>query len=401
MRDAPRDGARRLASWFDEGLLVRPRSGPDLVDLVGAVASLCGAGEAPSAAAATLAARLGRRDHYVMVLVDGLGDELLARAPAGGIFRRCRADRLVSVFPSTTAAALSSIGTGAYPSEHGIPGWFVWLEEHGVTATVLPFTERFSGRDLAGWGVGAGDVFSVASHLPRFTHTPCSFTRREYVGSVYTEWVTGGTEHRGYEAPEEGAALVAERVLSATGPSYTSWYLPQLDKLCHERGVEDPEVATLLARLDAAVGSMVDRLGGAARVVITADHGHVTVPADRVVYVDEDGPLMDHLVAPPAGEATVPLFHVRPGHEEAFRREFDRLAGGAFALLSQAEVEAMGLFGPGPLSALARRRCGDFLAVAPRPTVVIWRPRDGGPAVHKGVHAGLTPGEMYVPLILA
>merc|ERR1712070_10546 len=36
---------------------------------------------------------------------------------------RNKRDRLVAVFPSTTPAALTTLATGAWPGQHGQPGW--------------------------------------------------------------------------------------------------------------------------------------------------------------------------------------------------------------------------------------------------------------------------------------
>ena len=63
---------------------------------------------------------------YVMVMVDGLGHDLLIRqrfrAPYLGSLLE-GAIGLTSGVPSTTATSLSSIGTGTVPGRHGIVGY--------------------------------------------------------------------------------------------------------------------------------------------------------------------------------------------------------------------------------------------------------------------------------------
>ena len=44
---------------------------------------------------------------------------------------------LTSITPSTTSSALTTLWTGAYPAEHGILGYEVWLREYGVIANMI------------------------------------------------------------------------------------------------------------------------------------------------------------------------------------------------------------------------------------------------------------------------
>ena len=67
-------------------------------------------------------------DSVVLVVIDGLGPISIrghsghARALTAGMAKK---DVAQSVFPSTTAAALTSIVTGVWPGEHGLVGYRV------------------------------------------------------------------------------------------------------------------------------------------------------------------------------------------------------------------------------------------------------------------------------------
>ena len=73
----------RLLRWFEEGALVRPAAdAPNSVDLSLALASLAGAPDvALTRGAAAIAKAIGPAEHYIFVLVDGLGMNLLESAP--------------------------------------------------------------------------------------------------------------------------------------------------------------------------------------------------------------------------------------------------------------------------------------------------------------------------------
>jgi len=396
------DESKRIEGWFEDGTLVRPCSGAStIVDLARAVLAAAGVDdplleEAPG----DLRDRLVDREHLVFILIDALGSELLADAAPGSFLAGHRTGELLSVFPSTTAAALTSFATGQYPARHGIPGWWVYLEDQDLTATVLPYQERFSDLDLRELGVQPEAVFPQPSLLPRADRSVLTVTPQAFLRDVYLHYSTGGGPAGGYEDPRQAFQRVVEHVMSASGPTYTSVYLPQVDEACHRKGVDSTEVKSTLASLDTLVGWLHEQLEDQARIVVTGDHGHVPLPPDRVLLLDEGDPVMEALVCPPTGEPTVPFFHVKSEFLDEFGGAFAERFGDAFTLLPAAEVERLELMGPAPLSSATRARIGDFVGIAPQPTALHYRPRGTRVTPNLGVHAGLTRGEMSVPLII-
>ena len=91
-------------------------------------------GEVLPAVAAHLAPELGSSDvlglaaakRYVLVMVDGLGHQLLHRTRARAPYLAELLDHglvLTSAVPATTATSLSTLGTGCEPGRHGIVGY--------------------------------------------------------------------------------------------------------------------------------------------------------------------------------------------------------------------------------------------------------------------------------------
>jgi hypothetical protein len=393
----------RVTSWFSEGRLLRPRSGeqPDSVDLMKAIATRCGARGIPlSAKSQRVSEQIGAHDHIVFVIIDGLGLKLLKDLSHGrkSFLLDHVAAEMQAVYPSTTAVALTSLGTAAYPNQHGIPGWWVYLEELNVTTEILPFVERLSKKSLLEFGGRSDEIFKIPSVMPRFTHTPQIITRNFIVDSIYSRYWSGGTPSIGYERIVEGVDKLIQRIREAPLPAYTHLYLPQLDAICHLRGVDHDEVNKVFELIDGEMQRLKETVGSRARIVISADHGHVNRQTDRHIHFGN--PLLSFLKCPPSGEPTVPLFHLRAGQREAFAEMFRKDFGDLFALLSIDEVEALELLGPGKLSPDARRHFGDFIGVAPEPFTIHYIHPGIKPIIHRGVHAGLTPAEMQVPLIL-
>lgn len=142
-----------------------------------------------------------------------------------------------------------------------------------------------------------------------------------------------------------------------------------------------------------------------ARLVVSADHGLVTVPDDRRHVVASDDELAGLFSIRPVGEPRAPLLHVRPGAEERVAALFEERFGERYALLTTDEADALRLFGPEPLSPRTRARVGAFVAVARGSDVLLTlEPGATGPGGYdpmRGFHGGLLPAEVRVPLVLA
>jgi len=402
----PEDAAdvARLCAWFEAGALVRPdHAAPNFLDLVRALARLAGARPAVAggAGAERLATLIGPAGHYVFVLVDGFGARFLEFLAPDAFLRAGHAESLLAVFPSTTAVALTSLATAAWPATHGICGWWVRFPEIGATATVLPYVERFSEQPLETLGLTPERAFPLPSIVPTFTHAPLAVLPEYIVGSAYSRYSTGGTPRRGYGDIRGAMRLVREHVAAAHGPTYTYLYLPQLDSMCHDEGIDPVRAGRLLAVIDRELAELRARLPESARLVVTADHGLINVPPARESVLRSGDPLLGCLWHEPVGEPAVPSFHVKPGARARFARMFRERFGATHVLLPIAEVERLRLLGPEPLAPVTRARIGDFIALSDGPALLYHLPDGESPGYLRAAHSGLSKDEMVIPLCLA
>jgi hypothetical protein len=137
------------------------------------------------------------------------------------------------------------------------------------------------------------------------------------------------------------------------------------------------------------------------RSSVTADHGFTDSPPDQVIDLRELPRLRGLLTAPLFGERRAALCAVRRGAEE----EFEALARSCLAdratVVRTADLIEHGLFGTGRPDARFLEHVGSH-ALLMQPG---WTLRDhvGGETEHSmiGVHGGLSPDEMWIPLISA
>jgi hypothetical protein len=388
----------RLLAWFDSGALVRPdATAPNTVALSRAIGSICGvAGISLLPHEQRVTDAIGSTEHLVFVMTDGLGMNLIEQLPEDSFFRTHLTMEMQAVFPSSTAPAVTTLATGCWPAEHAVPGWFTYLPDDSVIATILPFIERFSKRPLAEMGVDVHRALPVPSWLPRFSHDPLCYMPAYITGSVYSNYLSGGQPQVAYKQVADAIAAIAQRIDHATAPTYTYFYVPFIDTAEHEHGPQAKAVNKTLRMVEHNIEALAARLAGKARIVVSADHGLTHVERHNQHEIEDGDPLLDLLRLPPSGEPRVPFFYPNAGREEAFAAAFRARFGVTHALLTIDEIDGLRLLGPDALAPETRRRMGEFMAISATPDAIQHKPDD--PML--GYHGGLLSDEMRVPLIV-
>jgi hypothetical protein len=395
----------RVEELFDNRTLLRPtEKQANLVHLVRALASAAGASEIElSEPARQLSGLIGNHEHLVFVLLDGLGMNVLRRLPAEAFLVRHLEAELISISPSSTACALTSIATANYPGRHGVTGWYTHLPEFRLTMTTLPFVERFSARPLGERGIKAEDVLPLPAFQGRLPRQSLSLLPYVITHTTYANYARGYTAGHGYASYHHAVDLIIEHVQRAAQPTYTHLYLPDVDAKCHHVGLDHDEVVSLVMQIDAQMQRLATALQGRARIVLTADHGLLDVPRECQYLIQTDDPLLQVLLVPPSGDARMPVFHVKADAHEQFIEMFNRRFGERMMLVDIESVDRLRLLCPsGPMAPFARARFGDFIGIAQKPASLAFHP-PGKPIGHLYValHAGLSPQEMQIPLCIA
>jgi hypothetical protein len=348
------------------------------------------------------AEHLQRYRTIVLLVVDGLGYHYLTRAGAGATLRSHLLERITSVFPTTTATAITTFYTGLAPQQHGLPGWHTWFRELGCVLRVLPTRPRYGGVPL---GAAQIDVQRLFDHPAVFDHLQA---QSHVIAPQFITDSDFNLAHRGQarlaacETLEQVFAQIA-RIAHGTGERrYLYAYWPELDRLAHERGIGSEAAHEHLAELDAGFAHLLDQLAGSETlVIVTADHGIIDTAPEHLINLDDHPQLADMLVLPLCGEPRVAYCYVRPER----CRDFERCVRQEFApvcdLWPSRELIAQGLFGPGEPHPRLSERVGDYTLIMKQNFVI----KDWLFGEHRytqvGVHGGLSEQELYVPLIVA
>src|SRR5438105_9737264 len=371
--------------------------GGSLVNLIASIVQGRGSEPRHALLAALNARELEAARNVVLVIVDGLGDNYLMRQGRGGELARRRRAAITSVFPSTTASAITTSYTGATPIEHGLTGWFTYFGEAGYVAAPLPFRTRGENVPLRDKGFTPDRAFPAPPIFEFIKTRSIVVTYRQIIDSDYNVRHCAGAERRAYETLEQFVDQVEAAVKSGPERKFVYAYWPEYDAISHRFGSLSVEAAREFARVDEAFGVLLSRLAGTDSLMIaTADHGFIDVPPEESLELPAS--LASMLRLPLWGERRVVYCHVHD--PEAFmQRAKDWLADRA-EIKTSSELMQEGWFGPGEPHPRFAERIGDVtLMMRGNFTVKDWTP--GEPRhLHIGNHGGPSEDEMMIPLIV-
>lgn len=339
-----------------------------------------------------------------IVLADGLGRNLLKQKTAHTPFLRSVVQAgqgevpvwLDSAFPSTTAAALSSFGTGLPAGQHGMVGYDVLDPDQDKVVNLLGNWDP--GVDPSTWQpfptvferiAEEVDVSTVS--LAQFDSSP--MTRAALRGGRF---ISGTTSH--------ARTAAAAEAMAGSGRSLMYFYVNELDKAGHRYGCKSEQWEHQLEELDATVKRLSSSFPAGTTILLTADHGMLDVPESQRIDFSKDPELVNG-VRHTAGEPRMVHLYLDEGHLESAAGARDRLLvawkarfGDRVWAFTREEAVAGGLFGD--VRPAVEARIGDVM-IAARDAVALYDGRRMRPTAMEvvGQHGSLTKAEREVPLL--
>jgi hypothetical protein len=339
-------------------------------------------------------------DAVVLLIVDALGHGQLERHLADGdmpflaarlVNKEAILGSATSVFPSTTAAALSALHSGRAPAESGMLGYTLWLPERAAVGEMIRFWDLVANQPLARPAeLTLGEP--VYSRL-RAAGVACRVVSADaYRGSAFSRWLFGETTVVGYASANTLPSQVAA-ALEGSGKRYVAAYWPSYDAVCHAQGPTGREAGDEAAAVDHCLARLVASLRNSkALLLIAADHGQAALDPEQAV--DLKALLGDLLFSPPGGERGGRFLRPRPGAADEVVARLEGIA----EVVTTAELWDQGWFGGPPARPDFRERVGELLAVPGAGRQLIWPYRRDEP-VHRGGHGGWSADEMLVPVV--
>lgn len=276
--------------------------------------------------------RVDAGDRLLLVFLDAFGRTFLERHAGHPLVRRLHVTPLLTQFPSTTAAHVTTLHFGLPVEDHGLYEWHVLEPSLGEVICPLRFTlaagAPLEGR-LSPEALRPGPTLYETLGAPALVLQPTAIA-----GSTFSGLIGAGARLVGFAGLGDALRIAAAFLRDGDDPRLAVLYWDAIDAAGHRYGPSSPEFAAAARAALDAVHAGVQELAPGVRVLLTADHGQLDVSPDRHDHLDALWPeLAEHLAHErPAGSSRDVFLHVRDGHRD------DVVAGLRGVLGDRAEV---------------------------------------------------------------
>jgi hypothetical protein len=371
-----------------------------IVNLMGSIVSAYGGQPTYDPLGAIAPRELGSHRNLVLLVIDGLGYEFLARRPDSFLHRHLHS-RITSVFPTTTATAITAYLTGVAPQQHGLTGWFTYLKELGSVAAVLPFRPRHGGAPYSKTGVHPHQIFDCPPIFDQLDAKTYVVSAEHIIHSDYSHATSGRAERRSYSSLEGLFERTEEILSSGHERQYVYAYWPELDSLCHQWGSRSEQADRHFREIDSAVAAFMERIQGTdTTAIVCADHGLIDTMPDRTIDLSQHPRLAETLVLPLCGEPRVAYCYIHPEKCIQFEDYVTNELGHCCSVFRSTQLLEQGYFGLGTPHVQLTERIGHYTLIMGDNYVIKDHVLGEKPFEQIGVHGGLSTDELYVPLIV-
>lgn len=344
------------------------------------------------------------------------------------------------VFPSVTRVNSAALTSGSFPGTHGLEGNSVWRpsiepsrrlntgevedlrrirEHHGrmLRVPTLPEVLGAAGHRTVSIGTGSSGGTFLMQPEPgagggiTYHHSFCDppETSEKVAAMLDAAPASGDYTTLAMARVEYAARALADVLVPEAAPALAAFWITLPDGVHHRHGLGSPEAIAAIQGVDAAFGSLAERLGGSdLNVIVTADHGYATVSghvdvADELVRAGlKRSPESTDIVTCADGGAC--LIYAEPSVDLERVAAFLLAQEWAGALFSRDGVPgtlplaAVNCAGPNAPSMLLGMAWQDV----PNEHGIVGRSwGQGGIAIGAGDHGGISPFEMRNTLLLA
>ncbi len=342
------------------------------------------------------------------VLLDGVGYKRLEGLRGAGLvdlgpfLHSGTYIPLTSVFPTTTTASLATLATGLSPIRHGILGYKLFIPEVGSVVDMIKLTVP-GGRENALEKMGVNPETLLAAptlyqrlaaagiptvlFLPKFI-ADSGLSKALYQGVTRTVPFLTGSD----------LVMLLEETLTRPGPLFVSVYWPSTDSLAHAYGPSSPAVALETAHVLQLLTGLLPKMPRGSLLLILADHGlYEADPVKDMVNCAAQPSLREALLLPPVGDPRAAYLFLKRGKEEQVKDFFARFFLEEFTLMTVEEALTRRLWGLEGARPDVRTLLGDLLVISRKRRFVLWPTEE---FKLRGLHGGLTPDELFVPLVV-
>ena len=333
--------------------------------------------------------------NIVFLILDGMGEHILTKVSPDGFFKKNELEKVTSVYPSTTTAALTTYYAGKPPYETGWIAWSQYFKEYGRAVDMLSHMESYKHESLKD---ANQDVFkTVVNYETVFEQIEKASKVKAYeIMPTYSDRRSKRTIKA--DSIDEIIENI-EMLVENPNEKFIMAYSDNPDGLLHKYGTDSVEVSQYIIDTEKKIQSMCDKLPNDTIVIISADHGHKNI---KKIYNILDYPdLQECFIMPPSLESRCLTFWIKADMKEEFERRFNEKFNKEFWLMPKEEFLNKNLLGFGKKHRKIDDFLGDYIAVSISDSIISLETYlANGKPIKKSTHCGMTMDEMEVPVIV-
>lgn len=359
----------------------------------------------------------------ILFIIDGFGfNQWLHYHKKHEFFKKFTQRGVISpittVFPSTTANAITSVNTGLTPQEHGLPEWFVYFREIDMIINTVHFRPLGSKRqdELLEMGVNPNILYegnTLYQTLKKEGIKTFTFINESNAYSAYSKLIFKGSTIIPAINISDLIVKLRKHLEKERGSTYCYVYLGSLDSIEHEYGPHTDEyyaeLSSISFLLERELVEKIDKkTAKESLLIITADHGQLNVNPKETIYLNRYEKLVEKFQKSPERKVILPtgsprdvFLHVKPDKVHEIRGFLSQKLGEQAEIMETEEAIEKGLFGTGKPKDEFFDRVGNLL-ILPHKNHTIWYEHPKGRKFDLlGHHGGLNKEEMLVPFAIA
>ncbi len=343
-------------------------------------------------------------DNVVLILLDGMGYNFFMRNAKllDYSIMDSLQSKMTSVFPSTTAAAMTTIYTGLAPKNHGCLAWFTFLKELGLISTIPPLTRRNYGDYITNSTIKANDILKLQSTFEHIRTADSYFVIAEKLKDTPYDTVVskGAKSVVGFSNFADSMEKIYGIIQSNSNKKFVLHYWDGIDSKSHLDGTVKAiphfeELFQHILELSEKIKSNCPKTA----ILVTADHGLIDIPKGHTINLKDHPKLEETLTLPLCGESRAAFCYVRAPYREQFELYVKNELNEYCWLLSMKELfdsEIFGFFDPHPQF---KYRIPDYILLMKENYMIKDKMLKETRIRMKAVHGGLSEEELYVPLL--
>lgn len=343
---------------------------------------------------------LKKSQNIMLLVVDGLGYEYLKKQDKETILNQYCRDKITTVFPTTTAAAITTFFTGLAPQQHAMTGWFVYMKEVGTITVPLRGVTRIGHLPL-GMVTDLRRIYDQKPLFERWKVKSYTIHPEDIAHAHYNSFLTGNVKKYSYRKIS-GLFKQAERIIKSNRKDkFIYAYWPDIDSFSHKYGNDSRKVRYQLSELNKKLALFLKKIRNTnTTIIITADHGQITTKPKERINLNKHPKLRETFILPLSGDSRVAYCYVYPKKAAQFRTYIKKHLSRYCTLHKSEDLIKRNYFGLFKQNSVLKERIGNYVLMMKKNYVI--RDFVPGEKVHfnKGNHSGLTKEELFVPLIV-